>query len=207
MSKPSDPIKRIEDLAAAHPDAKAELAGGLVHIAGGDPLGYDTSDYLRYAQQVSEDALVGRHEDDVQEELARISRLFPGKPVPREQRMRFLVVLAWTLMATPVAALDVQEMDRWSAEAHVLKGQMSFDTILVFRKTSPGTWKVQADCQTTDVRTKQWKSHKASGTARLREGFVVGELGQLGRVVVAADRISIDDNRCASGEVVLGTGD
>jgi hypothetical protein len=85
MSTRDDPIKRIEALAGAHPDARAELAGGLVHVAGGDPLGYDTSDYLRYARQVSEDALVGRHEDAVQEELARISRLFPGKPVPENK--------------------------------------------------------------------------------------------------------------------------
>ncbi|MGF9764298.1 hypothetical protein AAII07_55280 [Microvirga sp. 0TCS3.31] len=78
MSKLSDPIKRMEALAAAHLDAKAEREGGLVCVAGGDPLGYDTSDFLAYARQVAADPLAGRYQDAVDAELARLSRLSPG---------------------------------------------------------------------------------------------------------------------------------
>jgi hypothetical protein len=121
--------------------------------------------------------------------------------------MKVPVILTLMFTAAPAAAMDVQEMQTWSAEAHVLRGETSHDTVLVFRKMGAGVWRVQADCQTTDVRTRKWRSHKAKGEARMHEGFVVGRIGGLGRVVVAADRLSIDDARCASGPVVLGTGD
>jgi hypothetical protein len=124
-----------------------------------------------------------------------------------EVLMRLPVVLLSLFLAAPAAALDVAAMPTWSAEAHVLRGGTSHDTILVFRRTGPGVWTVRAECQETDVKTRKWKAHKGSGTARMREGFVVGELGGLGRVVVAGDRLSIDSERCASGPVTLGTGD
>jgi len=121
--------------------------------------------------------------------------------------MRMSVALLSLCLAAPAAAMDVADMPTWSVEAHVVRAGTSRDTVLVFERTGPGTWKVSADCQVTDVRTRKWKSHKGSGEARMHEGFVVGQLGGLGRVVVAADRLSIDDARCASGPVVLGTGD
>lgn len=121
--------------------------------------------------------------------------------------MRLPVVLACLLTAAPAAALDVQDLPTWSAEAHVVRDGTSRDTVLVFEKTAPGTWRVKAECQQTDTRTRKWTTHRGSGTARMREGFVVGEVGGLGRVVVAGDRLSIDDPRCASGPVTLGTGD
>jgi hypothetical protein len=121
--------------------------------------------------------------------------------------MNVPVILALMLTAAPAAAMDVNDMPTWSAEAHVVKGQTSHDTVLVFTRTGPGAWRVRAECQTTDVRSRKWKSHKAVGEARLHQGFVVGEIGQLGRMVVAADRLSIEDARCASGPVTMGTGD
>jgi hypothetical protein len=78
MSTPDDPIKCIEAFAGAHPNGEAELVGGLVYVATNDPLFYDTSDFMRYARQVAEDELAGRHEDAVREELVRLSHLFPG---------------------------------------------------------------------------------------------------------------------------------
>jgi hypothetical protein len=124
-----------------------------------------------------------------------------------EAPMRISVALLFLSLSVPAAALDVNSMATWSAEAHVIKSGRSYDTVLVFERTGPGLWKVQADCQITDVRTRKWTSHKGSGTARLHEGSVVGQLGGLGRVVVVVDRLSIDDERCASGPVMLGTGD
>lgn len=121
--------------------------------------------------------------------------------------MRVPFIVACLLTAAPAAAMDVADMRRWSAEAHVLRGQSSHDTVLVFRKTGQGIWNVSAECQVTDTRSKKWVSHKASGEAQLHQGFIVGRIGPFGRLVVAADRISIDDNRCASGEVTIGTGD
>jgi hypothetical protein len=121
--------------------------------------------------------------------------------------VRVPVALAFLLTAAPAAALDVADMPTWSAEAHVVRNGMSHDTVLVFRRAAPGVWKVKADCQTTDVKTRKWVSHKGTGKARMHQGFVIGELGGLGRVVVAGDWLSIDDPRCASGPVVIGTGD
>jgi hypothetical protein len=121
--------------------------------------------------------------------------------------MRLAVVLTLLSLAAPACALDVADMPTWSAEAHVVKGGASHDTLLVFTRTAPGSWRVRAECQVTNVKTKAWKVHKAAGEARLHEGFVVGQLGPLGRVVVAGDRLSIDSPHCASGEVILGTGD
>jgi hypothetical protein len=121
--------------------------------------------------------------------------------------MRVSVVLACLLTAAPAAALDVADMPTWSAEAHVVRDGTSRDTVLVFEKTGPGAWRVRADCQVTDVRTRKWTAHKGSGTARMQQGFVTGQLGGLGRMVVAGDRLAIDDARCASGPVVIGTGD
>jgi hypothetical protein len=121
--------------------------------------------------------------------------------------MRLPVALLSLFLAAPACALDVQDLPTWSAEAHVVKGQTSRDTVLVFTRTGPGAWSVRAECQTTDVRTRKWQAHRGTGTARLHQGFVIGELGGLGRVVVAADRLSIDSPHCASGEVILGTGD
>jgi len=121
--------------------------------------------------------------------------------------MRAPVVLLSTFMAAPAYALDVADLPTWSAEAHVVRGGMSRDTVLVFTRTAPGTWRVRAECQLTNVKTRKWTAHRGTGTARMHQGFVVGELGGLGRMVVAADRLSIDDARCASGPVTLGTGD
>ena len=65
MSKPNNLIKPIESLAAAHPDAQAELVRGLGHVA--------------------EDALAGHHENAVRVEVDRLSKLFPGpKPEDKE---------------------------------------------------------------------------------------------------------------------------
>lgn len=121
--------------------------------------------------------------------------------------MRLPVVLLSAFLAAPAAAMDVQDMERWSAEAHVVRGGTSYDTVVVFQRAAPGVWSVRAECQQTDVKTRRWTSHKGSGTARMHMGFVTGELGGLGRIVIAADRLSIDDARCASGLVILGTGD
>ncbi|WP_262030170.1 hypothetical protein [Microvirga sp. Mcv34] len=121
--------------------------------------------------------------------------------------MRVPFIVACLFLAAPASALDVADMPTWSAEAHVVRAGTSRDTVLVFERTGPGVWKVKADCQVTDTTTRKWRSHKAVGEARMRDGFVVGQLEGLGRVVVAADRLSIDDARCASGPVVLGTGD
>lgn len=79
LSKTGDPIKRIQALADAYPDAQAELAGGLVLFTCKDPLGYDTTDFMTYARQVAADALAGKNEDAVEEELARIKRRFLGR--------------------------------------------------------------------------------------------------------------------------------
>jgi hypothetical protein len=121
--------------------------------------------------------------------------------------MRAPVVLACLFLAAPACAMEISDAPTWSAEAHVVKSGTSRDTVLIFERTAPGVWAVKADCQVTDTKTRKWRSHKATGTARVHEGFVVGEIGGLGRVVVAGDRLSIDDDRCASGEVILGTGD
>jgi hypothetical protein len=121
--------------------------------------------------------------------------------------MRGTFALLPLFLATPACALDITHMPTWSAEAHVLKGGTSFDTVLVFERAQPGVWSVRAECQVTDTTTRKWTSHRGSGTVRMHEGSVVGTLGGFGRVVVAADRLSIDDARCASGPIVLGTGD
>jgi hypothetical protein len=111
--------------------------------------------------------------------------------------MRLPVVLASMLTVAPACALDVADMPTWSAEAHVVRHGTSLDTVLVFQRTG----------QVTNVKTKAWKSHKGTGTARMHEGFVTGDLGGFGRVVVAGDRLSVDSPKCASGPVTLGTGD
>jgi hypothetical protein len=121
--------------------------------------------------------------------------------------MRLPVVLASMLTVAPACALDVADMPTWSAEAHVVRHGTSLDTVLVFQRTGQGAWRVRADCQVTNVKTKAWKSHKGTGTARMHEGFVTGDLGGFGRVVVAGDRLSVDSPKCASGPVTLGTGD
>ena len=90
--------------------------------------------------------------------------------------MRAPLVLACLFLAAPADAMEFSDTPTWSAEAHVLKGPTSYDTVLVFQRTAPGVWNVRAECQTTDVKTKSWKSYKATGTARMHEGFVVGQL-------------------------------
>jgi hypothetical protein len=121
--------------------------------------------------------------------------------------MRWSVIIGCISLAAPACALEIGDSPRWSAEAHVVRNGTSHDTVLVFQRTGPGVWRVSADCQMTNTMTRAWKSHRAVGEARMHQGFVVGRIGQLGRVVVAADRLSIDDERCASGSVTLGTGD
>jgi hypothetical protein len=121
--------------------------------------------------------------------------------------MRGAFALLPLFLAAPACVRDAADMPVWSAEAHVVRDGTSRDTVLVFERAGPGTWKASAECQTMDLKTRKWVSHKGAGTARMHEGFIIGQLGGLGRVVVAGDRLSIEDRRCASGEVILGTGD
>jgi len=79
-------------------------AGGLVQVNGRDPLGYDTSDFLRYARQVSADAVAGKHEDAVQEEVARLSRLFPG---PQREVDPQAIGIAFAMLQTGFTEADV----------------------------------------------------------------------------------------------------
>jgi len=121
--------------------------------------------------------------------------------------MRAPVALACLLAAAPAAANDVTQGATWTAEAHVVKDGTSRDTVLTFTRAGPGFWDVRVDCQVTDVRTRQWTSHKGGGVARMEAGFVRGTARGLGEFVLAADLLSMADPRCASGPVLLGTGD
>jgi hypothetical protein len=121
--------------------------------------------------------------------------------------MRVPVVLLSLFLAAPAAAMEIADAQRWSAEAHVVESGTSRDTVIRFERTAPGVWTARAECQVTDVASRKWTSHKGRGTVRLHQGFIVGDLGGLGRVVVASDRLSVDDPRCASGPVMIGTGD
>ncbi len=121
--------------------------------------------------------------------------------------MRVPVVLLPLTLAAPAAAMDVADMATWSAEAHVVRDGTSRDTVLVFKRVAPGSWKVLAECQITDVATRKWASHKGAGTARAQNGILVGKVGGLGQFVLAAGSIAWDDARCASGPVALGTVD
>lgn len=121
--------------------------------------------------------------------------------------MRLPVALACLLTAAPAAASDVVKDNTWTAEAHVVKDGVSRDTMLTFRRAGPGLWDVRVECQETDVRTRKWVAHKGGGTARMEAGFIRGRIRDLGEFVVAADLLSMADPRCASGPVLLGTGD
>lgn len=50
-----------------------------------DPLGYDTSDFLRCAREMAEAALSGRNREAVEAELARIRKRL-GLPAPKGAR-------------------------------------------------------------------------------------------------------------------------
>jgi predicted GNAT family N-acyltransferase len=63
---------------AAGDEALVDALHDLLQHMPGDALGYDTTDFMQYAHQVADDALAGRHEDAVREELVRLSNLFPG---------------------------------------------------------------------------------------------------------------------------------
>jgi hypothetical protein len=98
-------------------------------------------------------------------------------------------------------------MDRWSAEAHIVRDGVSRDTVIHFERTSPGAWTVSIRCQITETRTKTWQSHKGIGRAQAQNGILVGRAGGLGQFVIASGSIMFDDPRCASGPAILGTGD
>jgi hypothetical protein len=74
MSEAKAPIERIPKLGDAHLDAPAESAGGLGQATGNNPLSYDTSDFMKYAHQVSRGCPRRRHEDARGEELVGIVR-------------------------------------------------------------------------------------------------------------------------------------
>ena len=64
-----------------------------------DPLGYDTSD-PNFMRQMARDALEGRNEDAVQQEIVRISARFglPPKTRTRRQRVRRWLSTRWWRM-------------------------------------------------------------------------------------------------------------
>jgi hypothetical protein len=75
-------LSTVDELIARDADDALRQAG-IFQVNGTDPLGYDTSDFERYARQVAQDARVGKNEDAVEEELARIKRRFPGRQAVR----------------------------------------------------------------------------------------------------------------------------
>jgi hypothetical protein len=91
MSKPRDP------------DLPSEAD---VHVTGQDPLGYDTSDFMAYARQVVADALAGKNQDAVQEEIDRVSHLFPGKPQDDQDDPQGLGI-AFAMIQTGFTEADV----------------------------------------------------------------------------------------------------
>ena len=78
-------LQRLDDRLARQvcDDGRLEEVIAARMRRAGDPLGYDTSHVLGYARQAASDALAGRHEEAVDEELVRLSHLFQ-RPGPED---------------------------------------------------------------------------------------------------------------------------
>lgn len=94
----------------------------------------------------------------------------------------------------------------WSAGASDHRGAMDHSAnVLFFREGK--SWRVEAECQANNTKTRKWTSVKGKGYVSLVGSALIGEVGPLGRLSVADHMMTFENSVCGKGAPGYGTGD
>lgn len=114
-------------------------------------------------------------------------------------------------LMTPALAQSGQpwhpEAPTWSADLHKQEGDAYYSTRLLFTKVKDG-WRVTAECEVGNVRSRTHNVFKGQGVMRMSEGHALrGRLGDLGQTYVDRDTVLFASGVCVSGPYNRGTAD